>query len=407
MGADSDFEADDRLGAEQFSAAALAAGVKRIIYLGGLARGPDLSAHLRSRNEVGGILRGSGVPTIEFRASIIIGSGSLSFELIRALTERLPVMLTPAWVRLPTQPIAIEDLIEYLDAALDVELNESEVVEIGGADVVSYGELMQEYARQRGLRRTMIPVPLLTPKLSSHWLGLVTPVYSRIGRKLIRGLRNETVVKDPISAFRFGISPMGITDAIARALVNEDRAMVESRWSDAVSSSGSERSWGGVRFGGRIIDSRSIDVGVDAEKAWAPIRRIGGEAGWYYADTLWKLRGFIDQLVGGVGFRRGRPDPEQPRVGDTLDFWRVEDVKPARSLRLRAEMKLPGRAWLQFDVEPAEAGGSRIRQTALFDPVGIAGRLYWYGLYPFHAMIFRGMLRKIGARAVRPHEAAG
>ena len=398
MGAADDFETNDHLGARNFAEAARAAGVSRIIYLGGLAQGDDLSPHLRSRQEVGAILRESGIPTIEFRAAIVIGSGSISFELIRRLTERLPVMLTPAWVRLPTQPIAIEDLLQYLTAGIHVDLPESEIVEIGGTDVVSYGDLMSEYARQRGLRRKMIPVPMITPWLSSLWLGLVTPVFARIGRKLVEGLRNATVVSDPSSAKRYGVQPMGVQLAIARALANEDQDVAETRWFDAVSSVGFGRTWGGARFGSRIIDSRSIRVRGTQSQAWEPVRRLGGEAGWYYANPLWRLRGFLDQLIGGPGLRRGRPDPETLMVGDAVDFWRVEDVNSPCSLRFVAEMKLPGRAWLQFDVESVGLNECTIHQTAIFDPQGVSGSVYWCVLYPLHAFIFRGMLKQIAAR---------
>ncbi|MDX1395807.1 MAG: SDR family oxidoreductase [Gemmatimonadota bacterium] len=399
MGSADDFEDTDRRGAENFARAAEAAGVERIIYMGGLGRGQHLSPHLRSRQEVGRILRESTVPTLEFRSSIVIGSGSLSFELVRALTERLPVMLTPSWVRLDTQPIAVEDLLDYLVAALRHE-PENEVVEVGGADVVSYGDLMSEYASLRGLRRLMIPVPVLTPRLSSLWLGLVTPVFSRIGKKLIEGLRNETVVGDPGPARRFGVEPLGVRDAMLRALANEDREVAETRWSDAVSAVGPPRRWGGVSFGNRIVDSRTASTPARPPEVWAPIRQLGGRAGWYYATWLWRLRGAIDLLLGGPGFRRGRPHPDQIRVGDTIDFWRVEAIDPARALTLRAEMRLPGRAWLQFEVVDREPG-SEVRQTAVFDPIGVLGRLYWYGLYPLHSMIFRGMLREVVARAER------
>jgi uncharacterized protein YbjT (DUF2867 family) len=398
MGAKGDFERDDRIAGENFAAAASDAGVKRIIYLGGLGDGGELSKHLSSRQEVGRILRNSGVPTLEFRASIIIGSGSLSFEMVRALVEKLPVMITPRWVRVKAQPIAIEDVIAYLVAALDVDTEESLVFEIGGGEAVSYGDIMQEYARQRGLRRLMISVPVLTPALSSLWLGLVTPLYARIGRKLVDSLRNPTVVRDPSALRAFAIRPMGLAAAVSRALKNEDHAMSQTRWSDAVSSPGSGVAGAKGGFGSRIIDTRSLEVETSAVQAFGPIRRVGGSVGWYFGDFLWRLRGFLDLLVGGVGTRRGRRDPENLQPGDTVDFWRVEEVEPDRLLRLRAEMKLPGRAWLQFEVEP-EDGGCTIRQTAIFDPIGLAGRLYWYILYPIHTVMFAGMLRAIAREA--------
>jgi len=257
---------------------------------------------------------------------------------------------------------------------------------------------MQEYARQCRLRRWMVPVPVLTPRLSSLWLGLVTPVYARIGRKLIDSLRTPTLVRDPSALAVFGIAPMGLKEAIARALVNEDHEFAQTRWSDALSSTGNAPSWGGVRFGTRIVDSRTLQVSVAPAAAFAPIRRVGGPTGWYFANFLWQARGACDLLVGGVGLRRGRRDPQTLAVGDVLDFWRVEACEPDCSLRLAAEMKVPGRAWLQFEVEPTP-GGSIIRQTAIFDPAGLAGLLYWYALYPAHRWIFAGMLRGIAAAA--------
>jgi len=401
MGASRDFEQEDRIAAANFGQAAAAAGVRRIIYLGGLGN-PDhkLSKHLRSRQETGDVLREYHPQVIEFRASIVIGSGSLSFEMIRSLVERLPVMICPRWVQVQAQPVAIEDLLAYLLAALDLPPGSSQVYEIGGPDQVSYGQIMQEYARQRGLTRWMIPVPLLTPYLSSLWLGLVTPLYARIGRKLVESLRNPTLISNNLAATTFPVQPRSLREAIARALVNEDREFAESRWSDALSSAGTPAVWGGSRFGSRLVDSRTITVAVSPEQAFAPIRRIGGRTGWYYGNWLWSLRGFLDLLVGGVGVRRGRRDPENLHVGDPLDFWRVELYEPPQRLRLYAEMKLPGRAWLEFEVTPCEQG-SQIRQTAIFDPLGLLGLLYWYGIYPLHQFVFAGMLRNLGRAAER------
>ena len=404
MGADRDFEREDREAAENFVRAADAAGVRRIIYLGGLgSRDQELSKHLRSRHETGDVLRSASAQVIEFRASIVIGSGSLSFELIRALVERLPVMVCPRWVHVLAQPIAIEDLLDYLLEALNLAESGSQIYEIGGPDQVSYGEIMTEYARQRGLRRLMIPVPVLTPYLSSLWLGLVTPVYARIGRKLVESLRNPTLVSSNLARRTFAVQPRGLAGAIARALVNEDREFAETRWSDAISSGGTPPVWGGARFGSRLVDSRTAVVDAPPEAAFAPIQRIGGDKGWYYADWLWRLRGFLDLLVGGVGVRRGRRDPNGVCVGDAIDFWRVERFEPHRVLRLRAEMKLPGRAWLEFEVDGREDGEvATIRQTAIFDPVGLSGLAYWYALYPLHQFIFTGMLRNIARAAEHP-----
>lgn len=401
MGASGDFAEQDRLAADNFAAAAGAAGVQRIIYLGGLGEdAPDLSAHLRSRHEVGERLRAHGPPVIEFRASIIIGSGSLSFEMIRALVERLPVMVTPRWVRVTAQPIAIGDVLAHLRAALTLETGgRSLTVEIGGPDRVSYGELMREYARQRGLRRWMIPVPLLTPRLSSLWLGLVTPLYARIGRKLVDSLRHPTVVRDDAAQRLFSIRPVGVREAIALALRNEDSSFAQTRWSDAWSAAGNApRHWGGTRFGNRLVDSRSTRVAASPDRVFATVERIGGAAGWPYANWLWTLRGGLDLLMGGVGMRRGRRDPERLRPGDTLDCWRVESIQSGQLLRLAAEMELPGRAWLEFEVQP-DGNGSRLRQTATFDPLGLWGLAYWYGVWPLHQLVFAGMLRGIATAA--------
>lgn len=407
MGTSGDFQDEDRLAARNFGEAAREAGVQRIIYLGGLGDSREsLSSHLRSRHEVGEILRESGIVVIELRASIVIGSGSLSFEMIRALTERLPVMIAPRWVATLTQPIAIEDLIAYLIASAELPVRESRVFEIGGADCVSYGDLMREYARQRGLRRLFIPVPVLTPKLSSLWLGLVTPLYARVGRKLIESLRNQTTVIDKSAETVFGLRPRSSAEAIARALLTEDLEYARTRWSDSISSAGPQRRWAGVRFGGRIVDSRVAQVNRSPAVSFAPIRRIGGRTGWYYADWLWSLRGFLDLLFGGVGMRRGRRNDEVPTVGATLDCWRVETFEADRRLRLVAEMKLPGRAWLEFEVE-GNTSHSTIRQTAIFDPLGIWGLVYWYALYPFHQFVFAGMLRGIVSAALREPSTPG
>lgn len=399
MASHGDFEKEDREAATAFAEAARKAGVKRIIYLGGLGEEGDLSSHLASRQEVGRILRESGVSTIEFRASIIIGSGSLSFEMIRSLVGKLPVMITPKWVASKAQPIAIEDVVAYLLAAIELEGEASEIFEIGGADQASYRDIMAEYARQRGLRRYFVSVPVLTPRLSSLWLGLVTPIYSRVGRKLIDSLRNDTLVRDNRALEVFPIQRRNLREAIARALVNEDRRFAQTRWSDALSSSGASPSWGGVRIGNRIVDSRSTTVRANVDQAFAPVRRIGGKTGWYYLNILWRVRGWMDLFLGGPGMRRGRRNPEDPIVGDALDFWRVEEYEPNQLLRLFAEMKVPGRAWLQFEVEPADEG-AKIRQTAIFEPKGLLGPLYWYALYPIHKLMFAGMLRNIGEAAV-------
>jgi Protein of unknown function (DUF2867) len=258
-----------------------------------------------------------------------------------------------------------------------------------------------EYARQRGLRRFMVPVPILTPRLSSLWLGLVTPVYARVGRKLVDSLRNETLVTNPEALEAFSVRPRDLHEAIARALANEDREFAETRWSDALSSQGETQTFGGERFGTRLVDSRTLVVNATPERLFEVIEAIGGDTGWYGNEVLWRLRGFLDLLAGGPGLRRGRRDPRHLQVGDALDFWRVEEVTPPQLLRLRAEMKLPGRAWLQFEVVPRGAR-TELRQTALFDPVGLGGLAYWYSLYAMHHLVFGRMIVQIGARAETP-----
>ena len=398
MGSSGDFKSLDRRAAKNFGQVAGEQGVRRIIYLGGLGSGTDLSPHLESRQEVGRILRDSGVQTLEFRASIILGSGSPSFEIIRSLVERLPVMVTPRWTRTLAQPIAVEDVIQYLVDGMDLEMDGSDVMEIGGADPVSYLNLMTEYASLRGLRRFILPVPFLTPRLSSLWLGLVTPVYARVGRKLIDGVRNETVVRGFLARRAFEIRPRTAKEALERALINEDQEFARTRWCDAYPARARNRHWGGIRFGKRMIDSRATRLRVSSERVFSAVEAIGGETGWYYANWLWRLRGFLDLLIGGVGLRRGRKHPRRLMRGDTVDFWRVESIERNRCLRLYAEMRLPGRAWLQFEVEP-DGGACILRQTAEFDPAGWLGALYWYTLYPLHGLIFGGMLRNLARSA--------
>jgi uncharacterized protein YbjT (DUF2867 family) len=393
----------DRQAASNFGRAAREAGVKRIVYLGGLGTpGVSLSPHLRSRHETGDVLRASGVPVIELRASIVIGPGSLSFEMVRALVERLPVLVCPAWVRTPTQPIGIEDLVDYLLAAGGLPGASSHIYEIGGPDVVTYAEIMTAYARQRGLRRLLLPVPVLTPRLSGLWLNLVTPLQARAGRALVDGVRNATVVRFADARRDFPcIRPRPLGASLARALEIEDVEMRARRWSEPHSHAAAE--YCGMRFAGRLVDSRAAVVDAPAADAFVPVRRIGGARGWYAGNLLWRLRGALDRLVGGAGLRRGRRDPEHLAPGDAVDCWRVERVEPDRLLLLAAEMKLPGRAWLQFEVTPLGPARSEVRQTAVFDPRGLLGRAYWYLLYPVHAAMFSGMLAAI-MRMARPEQ---
>lgn len=401
MNSPGDFEAEERLAAEAFVRAAKAEGISRIVYLGGLGDPEQTrSPHLRSRHETGRIFRDSGVQTIELRAGVILGADSLSFEMIRALVERLPIMITPKWVGVATQPIAIGDVIRYLVEAADREIDGSRVFEIGGADRTTYGGMMREYARQRGLHRVMLPVPFLTPRISALWLALVTPLYARVGRRLVESIRSPTVVRDDSALNTFHVVPLGLEGAVRRALEREDERMRGVRWNDAISFAEGAPPWGGKRFGSRLADRRSLHVGVSPAVAFEPIRRIGGDTGWYHASILWRLRGMLDILVGGVGARRGRRDPDTLRVGDAVDFWRVEAYEPDHRLLLRAEMRLPGRAWLEFTVE-RDGDGSTINQVAVFDPVGLFGLAYWYSVFFLHDFVFSGMLRAIARRAER------
>lgn len=394
-----DFESTELAGARNFAAAAKRAGVNRIIYLGGLGDSESsTSAHMRSRHAVGQALRESGVPTLEFRASIIIGPGSLSFELIRSLVQRLPVMVVPKWVRVKAQPIAIDDVLEYLVQAIDLPLSNSTVYEIGGEEQLSYLDLMKRFGESAGLRRLYINVPFLTPWLSSLWLNLVTPLFAKVGRKLIDSIRVASVVADDKALSDFSVRPMNVSEAIRRALCEEDETFRETHWSDALSSSTGTSTYGGRRHGPRIVDSRVIEVDAQSERVFECIERIGGPNGWYYGDGLWQVRGFLDRMVGGVGMQRGRRDPNHLRTGDIVDCWRVEAIERPRKLLLRAEMKVFGSAWLQFEID-RRGSQTEIRQTAVYDPQGVMGILYWYLLYPIHELVFRGMLRGIARRA--------
>ena len=394
------FAERDREAADNFGQAARRAGVSQIVYLGGLGDdSADLSHHLASRHETGARLAAHGVPVTEFRAAVIIGSGSASFEILRHLTERLPIMITPRWVGTRCQPIGIADVLDYLVGALD-HPEVTGVVEVGGPDILSYGDMMRTYARLRGLRRLMIPVPVLTPRLSSYWVNLISPVPAAIARPLIEGLRNEVVVQDPGAAAAFGLHPLSYVEALGRAIDRVDRHDVESTWFDALAASDRASLSSVTSREGMIVERRGRVVAAPPELVFAEVERLGGEAGWPYANALWRIRGLVDRLVGGVGMRLGRRDPVHLRVGDALDFWRVEEVRRPTLLRLRAEMKVPGRAWLQYEVTATE-GGSRLVQTAFFEPKGLPGLAYWYSLYPVHGLIFRGTVRVIAKRVVR------
>ncbi|MEO3809024.1 SDR family oxidoreductase [Sphaerisporangium sp. B11E5] len=415
MGSGRDFAARDRRAARTFAAAAKEAGVRRIVYLGGLTPGdrPErMSAHMRSRAEVEHILLASGVPVVALRASVIIGSGSVSFEMLRHLTERLPAMTTPKWVATRTQPIAIRDVLRYLVGALDVPPEVSRGFDIGGPDVLTYADMMRGYAAVAGLPpRLIIPVPLLTTRLSSLWVGLVTPVPAGVARPLVESLREEAVCHEHDIARYIPDPPgglMGFPQAVRMALHRIKEAGVATRWSSASTPGApsdplpTDPGWAG---GSLYADERSARVDAPPEALWRVIEGIGGEHGWYSLPVAWEARGLLDRFAGGVGLRRGRRDPRRLRVGDALDFWRVEEIEPGRLLRLRAEMRLPGFAWLELSCREEE-GRTVYGQRAIFHPRGLLGHLYWWGVYPLHGLIFGSMARNV-ARAAAAEPRAG
>ena len=396
------FEELERSMAAQFGEACKVAKVRRIVYLGGIiSAGQEASPHLQARADTGSILAGYAVPTIELRAGVVIGSGSASFEMLRYLTERLPIMTTPKWVKNRIQPIAVRDVLRYLVGAASIDEKVSGVFDIGGPDVFTYAEMMQRYAQAAGLRkRIIIPVPVLTPRLSSGWVGLVTPVPYTLAKRLVASLKNEVVaapsqirelIPDPVG----GLTPFN--RAVQLALTKVKDARVETRWSDAsVPGLPSEPlptdpDWAG---GTLYRDVRVIHTPDSVEECWARIEAIGGENGYSTASWAWELRGLMDKIVGGVGLRRGRRDPKLLRIGDAVDFWRVEELIRPKLLRLRAEMKMPGLAWLEFAVEPdAETGGSVVTQVALYAPKGLLGHAYWWAVWPMHGLVFPSMAK--------------
>ncbi|MFD6108621.1 SDR family oxidoreductase [Streptomyces yangpuensis] len=410
LGTGRDFEETDRRAARTFADQARAAGVRRIVYLGGLTPtgvpDRDLSPHLRSRAEVGRILLDSGVPTTVLRAAVIIGSGSASFEMLRYLTERLPVMVTPSWVRTRIQPIAVRDVLRYLVGSAQMPDHVSRAFDIGGPDVLTYLDMMRRYATVDGLpQRLIFPVPVLTPRLSSHWVGLVTPVPRSIARPLAESLKYEVVcdehdiadwVPDPPG------TPITFDRALALALQKVRDAQVVTRWSSASVPGApsdplpTDPDWAG---GSLYSDVRERTVDAPPQALWRVVEGIGGENGWYSFPLAWAVRGWLDRLIGGVGLRRGRRDATLLRIGDSLDFWRVEEIERGRLLRLRAEMRLPGLAWLEMYAERDDEGRTRYRQRALFHPRGLAGHAYWWSVSPFHALVFGGMARNIARTA--------
>jgi uncharacterized protein YbjT (DUF2867 family) len=399
------FHQRDLDAAHNFSAAARSAGVGRVIFLGGLAEAAsDLSEHLRSRLQTGESLRTAGIPVTEFRAGVIVGSGSISFEMIRYLTERVPTMICPRWVYTPTQPIGIREVLEYLSSALTVPQSSGRIIEIGGSEVISYGDMMMIYAEVRGLKRWMMPVPVLTPRLSSYWVNLVTPIPAAIARPLIDGLRNESTVHDPIARQLFPhIQPVDYRTSVERALSELQPGNSEFIWSNAlVTSQGDVHPVKVTTHEGMILEHRQRLVLASTQAVYQVFTGLGGKRGWLGLDWAWKIRGFLDRMIGGVGFRRGRRDPDELQVGDAFDFWRVEAVEPERLLRLQAEMKVPGKTWLQWQVTPLEDKYALLSQTTFFAPKGLVGWLYWVALYPLHALIFRKLIGQIATRAVAP-----
>ena len=391
--------------AENFARSAAKAGVRRIVYLGGLGRDDDvLSKHLQSRHDVGRLLASTGVEVVELRAGVIIGSGSASFEMLRYLVEVLPVMVTPRWVETRCQPIAISDIVDLLVAVVARAGTIGGIYEVGGPDVVTYAEMMGLYAEVAGLaRRRLVRVPMLTPGLSSHWVGLVTPVPVPLARELVESLVNEVTVGQRSATEVFSVTPMGLREAIGRALAATQEGNVPTSFVDAdlvaFRAAVTDPEWSG---GTVLKDVRHGTASAAPETVFAVLEQIGGQKGWYSGEWLWRLRGILDQLLGGPGLRRGRRS--KLAVGDALDFWRVEDFVPTDRLRLHAEMRLPGEAWLAWDLEPA-GSGTEVTQTALFRPRGLLGRFYWLGIAPFHRFVFPGMLAGLLAEADAKGEA--
>jgi len=394
MGSGRDFPERDRAAARNFVAAA--AGVGRVIYLGGLVpRGEHISPHLASRAEVGEILR-AGLPTLEFRAGPVIGSGSASFEMVRYLTERLPAMIAPRWILNEVQPIAVRDVLSYLLLAL--ERGDAGVYNVGSAPL-TFKAMMQEFARVRGLRRLIVPVPVLAPKLAALWVGLVTPIPNRLAVPLIEGVVHPVVADTSVARSTYPeVEPTPYPEAVRRALRTIEASGVQTRWSGAI---GPDPFFELAEIEGLIRETRRTWTPASCESVFRVLSSLGGDRGWLFWNWAWRLRGVLDRLVGGPGLRRGRRDPDEILPGDAVDFWRVEAVEPPRLLRLRAEMKLPGQAWLQWETTP-ENGGTQLVQSALFAPKGLSGTLYWKALYPAHKIIFSAMVRRIAREAARP-----
>lgn len=410
MAGSDNFSERDIQAAQNFASAAAEQDVQQLIYLGGLGDPEsDLSEHLRSRQATGDALRSTSVPVTEFRAGMVVGSGSISFEMLRSLVERLPIMICPSWVYTKTQPIAVRDVLAYLVGALEQPESRGRIIEIGGADVLTYREMMATYAAARGLRRWFVGVPVLTPRLSSYWVHWVTPVPATVARPLIMGLRNEMVADRTTAQALFpAIQPIDCKTAVKLALTRIEQGQVETIWSDALVSSRADMPDVYLtEEQGLLIERRRRMVAASPATTYRVVTGLGGARGWPAFHWLWEIRGLMDRAVGGVGMRRGRRHPDELRIGDALDFWRVETVEPGKMLVLRAEMKLPGQGWLQFEINPGEQPDStELIQTAYFAAKGLFGRLYWYGIYWLHGAIFSRMIDNLVAKAEQAEAAA-
>ncbi|MFJ3380782.1 SDR family oxidoreductase [Curtobacterium sp. NPDC090217] len=408
MGADGDFEESERDAAQTMATAAHDGGVRRFVYLGGLHPDGELSKHLRSRKEVGDILLGSGVPTIAYQAGVVIGSGSTSFEMIRHVTDVLPWMPAPRWVRNKIQPIAVRDVLYYLVEALDIPAEVNRTFDIGGPDVLRYGQMLNGYAVEAKLpQRPITALPVMTPGLAAHWFNMVTPIPRKLATPIIESLQFECVqrehdIDDVVPRPEGGLT--SYRRAVRLALTKMRTAEVETSWRSATLSSTpadplpSDPDWAGHTV---YSDDRTRHTSAPPEAVWSVVESIGGENGWYSFPLAWVARGWMDKIAGGVGLNRGRRDPKRLEQGDALDWWRVERLDRGHYLRLRAEFKSPGRAWLEMTVTPTDDGGCDYHQRALYFPQGLAGRLYWYSILPFHGVIFPGMVERITARAER------
>jgi uncharacterized protein YbjT (DUF2867 family) len=406
MGRFDDFYGRDLIAAYNFGQAARQARLSRIIYLGGLGDAQTvLSEHLRSRHRTGDALRDSGVPVTEFQAAVIVGSGSASFEMIRYLAERMPIFPCPRWAQNRVQPISIRHVLEYLIAALETPQSAGQIIEIGGADTLTYRDMVLGYAHVRGLHRLSIDLPILPPGLCAHMVHWLTPVPLKIARPLIHSLYNEAVVQGDTARRLFpAISPFDYETSVRRALMRIEIGEVETSWHDAlISSRGDIPPFVLTTHEGLIIEQRQMTVKASPEDVFRIFTGLGGDRGWLVFNWAWRLRGEIDRLLGGAGLRRGRRHPDSVRVGDALDYWRVEAVRSGHSLRLMAEMRMPGRAWLEFKAEAVDAQHTCLTQLALFAPKGVGGLVYWYLLYPIHTLIFSGLIRAVACRAEALH----